>query len=273
MMPAWLVILFVVPILKYFLFVALAVAPEREPASETSKSAAGPLKERFRRVLPTSKLGSAAFTIFSSALPGLAAVALGTEVLKNYGWALFVGTPFCLGFLAALIHGASEPRTLKESILVALLSVTLVGLMLVAVALEGLICILMAAPLGLGLAAICGLAGHAVHVAARQRTSANLYCATVLMIPVMLAIEKWANQPVPTLKVCSAVEIDAPVERVWENVISFAELPPPARSPFQNGHRISDARGASGQGARGGAALRVLDRSLCGTDRRLGCAT
>jgi len=43
--------------------------------------------------------------------------------LRDYGWGLFTGIPFCMGFLAALIHGARQRRRLRESLFVAFLSI------------------------------------------------------------------------------------------------------------------------------------------------------
>ena len=65
--------------------------------------------------------------VLLSALQAPIATLIGTQLLGNYGWALFVGVPFCMGFSAALLHGARQRRTLVESLSVALLSIALAG--------------------------------------------------------------------------------------------------------------------------------------------------
>ena len=81
---------------------------------------------------------------------GAALAALSVTVLGSYGWALFVGTPFCLGLVAALaararlaVGGRSAPRQPRRCS---------VGVLIVGVALDGGICVLMALPLALPLA-------------------------------------------------------------------------------------------------------------------------
>src|SRR5688572_19291384 len=98
-MPLWLAVLFVTPILKWILFVALALVPNRRTVEK--EVASGPLSW-----IPKSKFGSAAVAMAFSVLLAVAATVLSTTVLREYGWGLFVGVPFSMGFLAAVIHGA-----------------------------------------------------------------------------------------------------------------------------------------------------------------------
>jgi hypothetical protein len=230
-LPLWLAVLFVVPILKWFLFLTLILVPDRQDEQRPKKA------EEFGRVVqwfPKSPLGSATLAILLSGVLGAGAAVLGTEVLKDYGWALFAGVPFCLGFFSAIIHAMREPRTLRESVTVSLLSVTLVGAVLLLVALEGLICILMAAPIGLALAFVGGLAGHAVQLS-RWHRSSRVLCLPIVAIPLMLAGEKWSRGAAPLLRVSTVVEVNAAPEKVWTNVVSFAQLPPATEAIFKLG--------------------------------------
>jgi len=128
-------------------------------------------------------------------------------------------------------------------------SVTIAGTILLLVAFEGLICLLMAAPLALALALIGALAGHAVQTGRWRGTSPQLYCVPVLAIPLMLGTEHLCDSPPPLLKVTSAVEIDAPPERVWQNVVRFAELPPPTETLFKLGIAYPIRAEINGHGA------------------------
>ena len=85
--------------------------------------------------------------------------------MANYGWGLFVRIPFLTGFLAVMICGAREVRSVGECLLVAMLSVAFAGGGFLLFAIEGLVCIVMAIPLALPLALIGGLAGHAAQPA------------------------------------------------------------------------------------------------------------
>lgn len=227
-MPLWLAVLFVIPILKWILFVALALVPNRNITKK--ELASGPLSW-----IPKSKFGSATVAMVASVLLCVAATVLSTTVLREYGWGLFVGVPFSMGFLAAVIHGAGQRRRLPENLGVALLAVSLAGGVMLAVALEGVICILMAAPLAVILAAMGALVGHIVQDARWRCCSTHLCCVPILAVPLMLGTENFRPGPPPLLRVVTAIEVDAPIERVWQHVVAFAELPPPEEAIFKLG--------------------------------------
>ena len=54
-----------------------------------------------------------------------ASVWFGTHVLRDYGWSLFVGLPFSMGFLSVLVYGFHGPQRLGSCVKVALLAITL----------------------------------------------------------------------------------------------------------------------------------------------------
>jgi hypothetical protein len=246
-----LAVLFVTPILQWFLFVALSVVPRRENGAEEHLASEGLRRRTLVSWLPRSVFGSALLAVVLSALLALIAVAVGTRLLQDYGWGLFLGVPFCMGFLATIIHGARERRSLRESLFVTLAALGITGAALLLVALEGLICILMAAPLALALAVIGAVVGHAVQAGRWHERRGQLYCVPVLALPLMLADEHFRQEPSPLLRVETAIEVNAPPERVWLNVVSFSELPPPSEAMFQFGIAYpirADIRG-SGAGA------------------------
>jgi hypothetical protein len=226
-LPLWLAVLFVIPVLKWFLFVALALAPGRGGDNGTPRLDAS--------WLPNSILGSAALAVGASVLLGAGAAILAANLLGSYGWALFVGVPFAMGFFAALIHGAKRPRRVEESILVAILSVTICGAAFLAAAFEGVICLVMAAPIALVLSLVGALAGHAVNAARGPRVPSETFCISVLAVPLMLASDAVRIAPPPSLKVVTAMEVDAPAEMVWKHVVEFTELAPPTELLFKLG--------------------------------------
>lgn len=136
-MPLWMSLLFVVPVLKWFLFAALVLAPEL--ASGEGRDREPPPRAGWLGWLPGSVWGSALLSVAATVALAVGAMAFGTQLLRSYGWGLFVGVPFAMGFLAALIHGAREPRTLAQSQGVALAAVGVAGLGLLLFAFEGLI--------------------------------------------------------------------------------------------------------------------------------------
>jgi hypothetical protein len=70
----------------------------------------------------------------------------------NYGWGLFVAVPFAMGFAASLIYGLQRPRSLASCVRVPCLSAALLGMALMAMVMENMLCLVMARPLALPLA-------------------------------------------------------------------------------------------------------------------------
>ena len=93
----------------------------------------------------------------------------------------------------------------------------------------------MAAPLTFVLAVIGAVAGHAVQASRRPRVPPQLFCIPILALPLMFASEMLRPGPLPLLKVVTAIEVDAPVETVWKQVVEFSELPPPVEVLFKLG--------------------------------------
>src|SRR6185503_3872369 len=137
--PFW-VLLFFVPVVKLILFAVLCVLKSEEQARLADPE--GRVDRLLGRVLPSGTIGSALAAIIATGASALSAAWLGTSVLRNYGWALFVGLPFAMGFVSVLIYSFREKRSLWRCIVVANATVLLVGAGFLAFAMEGIICIL-----------------------------------------------------------------------------------------------------------------------------------
>jgi hypothetical protein len=228
--PQWLTVLFFLPAVNLVFFLVLSLVPAAAVPGEE-----GPPRSRFLdRVVPRDSLGSAALALAVTALVGTVSLLLGLRVFATYGWGVFVALPFALGLTAALIQGYHRPRGLGESLAVAAGSSLLLAIALLAVALEGLVCIVMAAPIFLALSLLGGLVGHALQ-RRRATVSHALLLAVAAASPLLMGAEGAAPGPGPLFAVVTSVEVDAPPERVWRQVIAFSELPPPGGLMFRAG--------------------------------------
>jgi uncharacterized membrane protein YhaH (DUF805 family) len=225
-LPAWLVVLFFVPVVNLLFFLVLSIVPSRADAERGGPEARRP--SLLDRLVPESAAGSAAMAILLTVPPFLGSAVLSAAVLGQYGWGLFMGLPFTLGLTSAVIYGYHKPRGFGGAMLVATLAVLLLGAGLFAFAIEGLICIAMAAPIGGALALLGAAVGHAIQLrGVPGREAGTLIALLTLAVPALIGAEH-ARPPEPALfAVETAVEVDAPPEAVWRNVVSFAELPPP----------------------------------------------
>ena len=229
--PLVLLVLFFAPFINLLFFALLCVQPSR-----ASPPATAPSPDAWRRWFATeNKSLAAAFGIAASVLLGLAL--LSAVVLRNYGWGLFVGTPFMMGFFGALFYSVARVRTWGECAGVAVLSVLIVSGLLLVLAAEGLICLLMAAPIGIVLALLGATAGWIVQFErwSHRLDEVRLYAAAWLLAPLLLAAEARAPATTPLFAATTTCEIAAPPESVWRHVVSFGELPPPREKIFLAG--------------------------------------
>lgn len=224
-LPLWLSLFFFVPAVNLLMFVILALIPSREKRDRIA------IEERPRKLswLPTHPTAAAAQGALFSSVLGAAGAAAAIHGLGSYGWGLFVGIPFCAGLIAAYLCNLRERRKMKTSVGAALLAITFIGLFLLMLAFEGIICLAMIAPFAFVLAALGGIVGHYL---AGVEGSGNAAASSVLLVlPLLMGAEaRLALQP-PVWQVSSEAIIDAPPETVWHNVVSFSDLPPP-RSPL-----------------------------------------
>jgi uncharacterized membrane protein YhaH (DUF805 family) len=233
--PVWLVVLFFIPVINVLFFLALATLPPQERPAEL-EGAPWPGPGVVAGMIPRSALGSAVLSIFLTSVLGLVFLALGTVVVGAYGWGLFVALPFCLGMFSVLLYSYHAPRDLWACFNVALLPVGILGAVLILVAMEGVICVLMAAPFAVGLAALGGMIGYTIqerHWGSKQRPV--MLSVVLLLVPASFGIEHAAALRPPVFMVRTAIEVHAPPEKVWNEVVAFAEIPPPQELLFRAG--------------------------------------
>lgn len=227
--------LFFVPVLNLFFFLLLCLLPGEEHSQAEEKTAV-PRASFLMRILPESALGSAAISLLITVPIGVGLAVLGSQLLTNYGWGLFVALPYAMGFAAATIYGVRQPRNLKGCIGVACLSVALLGAGLLALAFEGMFCIIMVAPIALPLAAFGGSCAYRVQRRPRFQQDAPVFLSLlVLFVPGVEWTEHVVAEPAPTFVVRSAIDIHASPEKVWKQVIAFTEIPPPTEWMFRGG--------------------------------------
>jgi hypothetical protein len=99
----------------------------------------------------------------------------------------------------------------------------MLGVTLLLVAMEGLICILVAAPFAAGLAFFGGLLGYAIQSTHwMSRNSSAMLFAVLFFLPATFGVERMAQPTAPRFVVRSAIEINASPPLVWRHVVALA---------------------------------------------------
>lgn len=208
-------LLFFIPYINFFLMVVLAIAGS-QPAQPSSPLAVANQKQRIRWAV----VGR---TILITAGLGVAATAFATLGLQSYGTSLFLGLPFVLGVVSGYLVNLKAKQDLLATWAVAGLAVTVCGGLLLLFALEGAMCLAMAAIPAYPLAFIGATLGGAL--ASQSSNSFQSTGALVVAWPLLALLP--LDGEVPLRSVVSSVEIAAKPEVVWRNVVSFSDLPPP----------------------------------------------
>ncbi len=110
------------------------------------------------------------------------------------------------------------------------------GAGIVAVAIEGIFCLAMAAPIALLLATLGALIAYFVQNRRWSGGPAHAGLAMLLLcVPLLMGAEYVSPQMEPQFEVHTQIEVAAPPEKVWKQVVSFAKIPPPREWLFRVG--------------------------------------
>ena len=233
-LPVWLVILFFVPFINLVFFAILCIIPEPDTSANFELTGSDRAAGFFDKLIPPTRLGSAIAAIAITLPAFLIGTFVGVRLFSSYGYSIFVGMPFALGMIAAMLYGYHEERSRSDCVVVSCVaSVVLAGFLLL-FAIEGAVCIVMAAPLFLGLASLGGLVGHAIQKRPRPDTL-RITLTTLLILPALFLIEVLHETDPPLIPVTTSIEIDASTAQVWQHVVSFSELAPPTDWLFKIG--------------------------------------
>ena len=228
-LSVWWTLIFLVPALNYGLIAVLSFWPSATRARRGAETAAE---------APAQPSGTATDPTLPNLLPALVAgVAVGLPLIllslrvENLGAGLFLGAPFAVGVAAGVVLNQTRLETVKRTISAAVAALSLIGLLLIVIALEGFVCLLMALPLGLVLAAVGALFGRLLVSAGK--TAAPGAAALLLVVPTGIVLEP---SPAPELReVRSSVFVEADPLEVWNAVVAFPPLDPPKELWFRVG--------------------------------------
>jgi hypothetical protein len=152
--------------------------------------------------------------------------------IGSYGIGMFILTPFFIGVCSTILYGYKKQITKGESFKIVMISLGILCACLLLFAIEGIICIAMAAPFAILLTWVGGIVGL-ILINKSQNNAATTLLVLFFVIPLMSFMEK---DSAPTLtSVVSSIEINSDSKTVWKNVIQFPELKQPTEFIFKTG--------------------------------------
>jgi len=163
--------------------------------------------------------------IAAAVFVGILSLVISVYGFGAYGLMLFFATPLVMGAVAGFRFNRSVNRGLLRTFGVGAVTMLVAGGFLIAAALEGLICLVMAAPIVMPLAILGSAVGWMI--ATMRNPGGPAHVATVVLTLPLIAAVDAVPRPLPERCVRTAVEVGAPPEVVWRHVVSFPDLPPP----------------------------------------------
>jgi hypothetical protein len=209
----WVGVGFLVPGLNFLVIGLLSILPSKETWELETED-----------TIPMT-LNAAMLAVGLGVALSMSMVATSVFVLGEYGWSLFVATPFVVGAVAGFLTNKDGRTSAWKTVGVCVVTVFLSAAATMLFALEGVICLVLALPPAIVAVSAGGLIGRAValsRIASRGRS----VLIFVTLLPFLAGAESLTHDQ-PEFEVMSAVVIDATPEEVWPHVVNFTELDPP----------------------------------------------
>lgn len=220
----WIAFFAVGPVVQIPVILTLCLAPPRASPHDPVAADEHALSEKRWPAAVQGLLAGVGLTLIS--------VAAGALVFGTYGYGMFVVSPFIIGAITAYLGNRRQDVGPGETAMLVAAATVLGGAALLVVALEGIVCLVLAAPLGLGMALVGGLLGRAIAVHARRTPQQTLPGLAVL--PLVFAVEA-AMAATTSFDTIETVIVDAPPDRVWPSIVHMDTIDAPAALPFRLG--------------------------------------
>src|SRR5688500_10618799 len=159
---------------------------------------------------------------------------LATNIFRGYTWGLFIWLPLVMGATSTLIYGYNNAVERKKIRNISCWTLLIFCLGLLAFAWEGIICLLMVAPMGLACTCIGHLIGYEI-IKKKMSGTPTAIIFLFLSVPSLMAFENIKQEKQEVRSVITSIEIHASPEEVWKNVIAFPQLKDPPEIIFKIG--------------------------------------
>lgn len=175
------------------------------------------------------KLFSILITLIVSAILGYIEIG----IFREYGWTVFIIIPFIIGFLPPFIYGRQTEIKKKESYKLSFQTLGIALVLLLLFAIEGIICIAMTLPLTGLLVWIGSYLGYKVNSGKWINTRNTTIVLFFICVSTMSF--DYINKSENLIPVKTIIIVNAPIDKVWENVVTFNKIDEPTDWIFKTG--------------------------------------
>jgi prepilin signal peptidase PulO-like enzyme (type II secretory pathway) len=204
-----------VPTVQLAAAAILALTPLRAPAEQPERDDRPPADGGNLRHVVLGLLSGMTIIV--------GAVVVSASTFGAYGWGLFVMTPFLAGFTTGWFANRRADLSMGQTAGLVVAAGALGCAALLALALEGLMCIILIIPLGAAMAFLGGALGRAL---ARLGQDPTTPFASVAALPLIFMIEA-AVPPQLTINASEHVDIAASPAAVWAVVTADRPIAAP----------------------------------------------
>jgi hypothetical protein len=174
---------------------------------------------------------------------------LGVTVFQDYGVGIFCALPIFMGAFSAVLNAWHSHQSLGECWGIGVRTLLIYTLGLIVFAIEGLICIAMAAPFGFALLGIGSLIGFA---AQNYKQPTAILIGLTLSVPAMMSFENIFPSTPSVMTVVTSVDINGTPDKVWDKLVAFSDITEPRSWLFKTGIAYpirAEIKGGQGIGA------------------------
>ena len=240
--------LFFLPFLNLAFFLVLAAAPSREPLPHVEGSPyrdtrADPAPPALLlRAIPQGAVTAFLFGVTISWLLGVASV-LVTRESGVFGVGIFIGSPFAMGLIGGFCADIrrESPRW-WTAVLGGLVPLAVALVLLLAIGVEGVACVLMAAPIVVPLNMLGATAAWMISRPEKRYPGA----INAFALPVLLLFTLGSPRAPEATQVTSEVTVAASPEEIWKALLSSGIIDAPVESIFAIAPMPLATGGASG---------------------------
>jgi hypothetical protein len=222
--PEWIVAFVIAPIVQIPAILILCILPSRRPTGSSVDIVGSTAARSDWPAAMQGGLAGMGLTLLSVALSAL--------LFGVYGFGMFVVSPFVIGATTAYVANRQGDIGSLRTALMVLMAAALGGAALLAFALEGLVCIILASPLVGSVALVGGMFGR--QVALYSRHSARQTLSSLALLPLVFGVEDVVSATT-TFDTSETVVVDAPPQAVWNAIVHMDPLDPPTALPFRLG--------------------------------------